>query len=305
MERKARILMVATVPLYLGPLLAGLSGMGWSAIPVFVALMALWLVVMRPHQWPRQIALWTPAVVVAAAAQVAINAVIVVILFGIGRGIGGVAGFVLPLPPLVPVALSFLSVPLSRMVWDPVKAHQMDQFLDQALDQINAVNRGVVLPDADGVEDAMLVALLELPDDADPVLTAEAIEVAMRAPGASHRLSQLQDELDYGTQSRAGLREGLILWATDAARREDDPVHGIQLTGFFAAGLDARLLDLFARRALPLLQAQPGLWSSYPDRGAIGLALDDSQPAAVQDSLRALAAAVEAATPAEERLTGA
>ncbi|RGP38409.1 hypothetical protein D1012_06230 [Pseudotabrizicola alkalilacus] len=297
--------MVATLPLYLGPLLAGLSGLGWSAIPVFVALMALWLVVMRPQDWPRRVALWTPAVVLAAAAQVAINAVIVVILFGIGRGLGGVGGFVLPLPPLVPVALSFLSIPLSRMVWNPETAQQMDQFLDQALDQIHAINRGAPQVGAGAGADPMLKTLLDLPDDADPVLTADAIAAAMCAPGAALRLSLLQDELDHGLVPRNGLREGLILWATDTVRAADDRVHGVQLTGFLAAGFDARLLELFARRALPLLQAQPGLWSSYPDTAEIGLALEDSLPEAVQDSLRALAAAVEAATPPEERLSEA
>jgi len=305
MNRNTRFLMVATLPLYLGPLLAGLSGLGWSAIPVFVALMALWLVVMRPQDWPRRVALWTPAVVLAAAAQVAINAVIVVILFGIGRGLGGVGGFVLPLPPLVPVALSFLSIPLSRMVWNPETAQQMDQFLDQALDQIHAINRGAPQVGAGAGADPMLKTLLDLPDDADPVLTADAIAAAMRAPGAALRLSLLQDELDHGLVPRSGLREGLILWATDTVRAADDRVHGVQLTGFLAAGFDARLLELFARRALPLLQAQPGLWSSYPDTAEIGLALEDSLPEAVQDSLRALAAAVEAATPPEERYSEA
>ncbi|MDP2080006.1 hypothetical protein [Pseudotabrizicola sp.] len=299
MQRSKRLLMMATLPLYLGPLLAGLSGMGWSAVPVFVALMALWLVVMRPHQWPRQIALWTPPVMVAAAAQVAINAVIVVVLFGVGRGLGGVAGFVLPLPYLVPVALSFLSIPLSRMVWDPVKGHQMDQ----ALDQNHAVNRDMVpsAPDAD----PMLAALLDLPHDADPVLIADAIDAAMRAPGAAARLSQLEDALEHGAEACLGLREGLILWATDPARTPDDPAIAGQLAGFVAAGFDARLLALFAHRALPLLQAQPGLWSSYPDPATIGLALDPALPVEVQASLRALAAAVEAAALPEDRLSGA
>ena len=53
MQNRVRLLMGASALLYMGPLLAGLSGMGWAALPVFMALFALWLVVMRPAQWPR------------------------------------------------------------------------------------------------------------------------------------------------------------------------------------------------------------------------------------------------------------
>lgn len=305
MERKARLLMLATVPLYLGPLLAGLSGMGWTAVPVFVALMALWLVVMRPQHWPRHLSHWSPAVAVGAAAQVAINAVIVVILFGIGRGIGGVAGVVLPLPPLVPVGLSFLSIALSRLVWDPVKAQQMEEVLDQALDQINGFNQGLPLAQGGGEPDPMLTGLLDLPEDADPVLVADAIEAAMRAPGAAMRLSQLEDALDMVPDRWRGVRAGVILWATDLARDGEDEVHASQLTAFLAAGQDAELLDLFARRAVPLLRAKPEMWYSFPDRETVGLALDPSLPAPVQDSLRALSEALEQFAPAEEQMSRA
>lgn len=301
MGRKARLLMVATLPLYLGPLLAGLSGLGWSATPVFVALIALWFVVMRPHQWPRKMALWTPQVMTAALFQILVNIVIVVALFGIGRGIGAVAGFSFGLSPLVPVALAFLAIPLSRMVWDPVKAHEMDQFLDGALDQINRVNRGQMAPAADPVKDPILVALLDLPDDADPVLIADAIDAAMRAPGAALRLSRLQDELDMGMSPRAALREGFVLWSTDQGAVGAAGLQGAQLAGFFVAGSDPRLLDLFAARALLILQANPTLWPSFPDEMSLGLVLDESLPADVQMRLRALTDAVVAATPQDAR----
>ena len=304
MERRARLLLLATVPLYLGPLLAGFSGMGWSAIPVFVALMALWLVVLRPHQWPRRMTLWTSAVAVSAAAQVATNAVIVVILFGIGRALGAVAGFDLLPDPLVSVGLSFVSIPLSRLVWDPASARDADLFLDSANVQINAVSHGAG-PGGSGVQDSMIRELLALPDAADPALTAAAIAAALQAPGAAARLSQLQDALEHGTDLRSGLREGLILWASDPVRAADPLVHGVQRTAFLAAGDNARLLALFARRSLPLLQADPELWSSYPDPTRIRSALNDSLPEAVQHQLLALAAAVEAATPAQDRATKA
>ncbi|NEX47678.1 hypothetical protein [Pseudotabrizicola algicola] len=197
MERNKRILGVATLPLYIGPLLAGLSGSGWAAVPVFVALMTLWLVVMRPQHWPRQMALWTGQVAVAGAAQVAVHALIVVALFAIGRGIGGVAGVVLPLSPLVPVALAFFAIPLSRLVWTPEAGRRV----------------------AAAEPDPMLAALLDLPDDADPVLVADAIAAAVSAPGGAARLARLQAVLAAEGDGHAGLRQGLALWAEDAARR--------------------------------------------------------------------------------------
>lgn len=295
MEHKARLLMAATLLLYLGPMLAGLSGMGWSATPVFIALIALWFVVMRPGQWPRDLSAWTADHVVAAAAQVAINAVIVVILFAIGRGIGGVAGFLPQISPFVPVALSFLSIPLSRLVWDPVKADEADRLIEGAIEQLNAVNSGKMAAAPAGSEDPMLRALLDLPSDADPELTADAIEAAMLAPGATVRLSQMEDALDYADVPRLGMRRGLILWATDPSRRPADGLPGLQQTAFYAAGSNAELLDLFALRALPLLRAQPGLRASYPDPSKVAHSADLAHPSSVQDSLRALAEALEAA----------
>lgn len=304
MERKLRLLMLATLPLYLGPLLAGLSGLGWSAVPVFVAVFALWLVVMKPGTWPRDLAAWNGTRVVAAAAQVAVNALIVVLLFGAGRGIGGIAGFIPNIPTFVPVALSFLSVAASRLVWDPVKGEQMDAFLDEALAGLKgATPRPATLGSG---EDPMLAALLNLPSDADPVLTADAIDAAMRAEGATLRLSMLEDALDALDPPRPGLREAVVLWATDSARSLADMPRGAQTTAFFVAGSNPHLLGLFAQRGLALLQARPDLWTSFPDYSTVGMTVDVSQPEAVQRSLSDLAAMLEALTPPEDRAdTGA
>ncbi|MFN7225309.1 MAG: hypothetical protein ACK4MS_14950 [Paracoccaceae bacterium] len=289
MERKARLLMAATLLLYFGPLLAGLSGMGWSATPVFIALIALWFVVMRPSQWPREMSVWTTDHVVAAAAQVAINAVIVVILFAIGRGIGGVAGFLPQISPFVPVALSFLSIPLSRLVWDPAKADEVDRLIEGAIDQLKVGTDGAMPLNPDGLEDPILQALLDLPSDVDAEMTAEAVDAAMLAPGASLRLSQMEDALDYADTPRLGLRKGLILWATDPLRRPDDNLKGIQQTAFHVARADADLLLLFAQRALPLVRARPALRSSFPDGETVRRAADASSLVTVKTSLVLLA----------------
>ena len=56
---------------------------------------------------------------VAVAARAAVQLLLVVALFAVGRGIGGILGAMTGFPTLLPVAISFLSIPLARMIWDP------------------------------------------------------------------------------------------------------------------------------------------------------------------------------------------
>ncbi len=290
--------MGASALLYLGPLLAGLSGMGWDAVPVFIALFALWLVVMRPKQWPRDLSQWTQQTAVAAAAQVAVNALIVVVLFGIGRGISGVSGVGADIPAVLPVALSFLSTPLSRLVWDPVKGQAMDDLLDSAISQINNPSTSL-RPAANG--DDMVRTLLDLPGDSDAMLTADALAAALTGPATGARLMALEDALDMHEPNRRALREAVILWATDPARDVDTDPHGAQDIAFNIAGSDPVLLHLFAYRALPLLWQKPALWASYPTASKVEIAIDVSQPAGLQSALHDLGSALRKITPDEFR----
>lgn len=298
MDHAPRLLRLATLPLYLGPLLAGLSGLGWSAAPVFVALIALWLVVMRPQQWPRQMSLWTRDVVQAALAQLAVNAVVVIGLLAVGRGLGGVAGLALTLPALVPVGVAFLAIPLSWLVRGPASGSASDRFEADALDQIRAINQSPGQRAAQP-KDAMLAQLLTLPPDADAGLTADAIDAAMRTPAAAALLAELDAELDRLPQGHGALRHGLILWATDPARATGAALPAAQLVAFNAAGSDPQMLGLFAQRGLQLLDTAPGLWPSFPDAQTVGLALDARQTAALQASLRVLCDRLDAVTTAD------
>ena len=134
MPSRLTLLMGATALLYLGPLIGGLAGAGWPAVYAFAAVFVLWLAVMRPHEWPRDASRWRdPAVPLRAVTQVLVQLLLVAILFGVGRGIGGVAGYLPDLPLIWPLALSALSVPLSRLVWNPRRAAEMDRILDDAI----------------------------------------------------------------------------------------------------------------------------------------------------------------------------
>ena len=105
-----------TALLYLGPLLAGLAAQGWNMVPLFAAIFVLWLAVVQPGNWPRGRDEWLqPDKQMSVASQSAVQILLVIALFVIGRGMGGLMG-VLPLFHwFFPLALSFVAVPFSRL----------------------------------------------------------------------------------------------------------------------------------------------------------------------------------------------
>ena len=137
MQNRLRLLQAATAVLYLGPLVAGLAGQGWAMIPLFTAIFVLWSVIIRPHLWPTSLRdLAKPEAIVALAALAATQILLVALCFAIGRGAGGVMGLRLSLPFYWPAALSFVAIPLSRLVWNPEQTADLagfDPLLHQAL----------------------------------------------------------------------------------------------------------------------------------------------------------------------------
>ncbi len=291
---RTQLLMAASLLLYLGPLLAGMSGMGWTGVPVFVFLFALWYVVMRPAQWPRDPSLWTGPRAVAAAAQVAVIILIVVFLFGVGRGLAGLEVVRLEISPLIAVAISFMATPFSRLVWDPAKADVVDRIVDDPSTQINFPRKPrVVEPDVP--EDEMVRRLLNLPPDVDPLLTADALELALQAPKGAARLRALEAAVDPMDADRRSLRETIILWATDLRWAQGEVLPGAAESAFHLAGNDPVLLHLFAHRALDLITVRPGIWTSFPDAIDVTSRIEATSPEHLQAALAALAGAIEAA----------
>lgn len=293
MQNRLRLLMGASALLYFGPLLAGLTGMGWNALPVFVGLLALWLVIMRPRQWPRDLAQWDRQTVVAAIAQIAVNTLIVVILFGIGAGIGGVAGFVPDIPPVVPIGLSFLATPLSRLIHNPATGAEVDHALDEALTWIEG---GEIHP-LSGGEDAILRTLLDLPDDADPALTAEALGVALKGREGQVRLARLRETLAGTDEPKAALRRGLILWATDPQHSAATGNQTGLAAAFQSAAPDPDLLCLFAERGVHLLEGAPRRAADFPPTSELERAIDAGVPPAVRGAVMGLTRRLRALSP--------
>lgn len=105
----------ANALLYLGPLLAGLSGFGWALVPGFLAIFLMYLFVVRRSLFPRKSGDWTDmSVVIPLLTHTLVQLLLIVLCFAIGRGLGGIVGALPAFSPLWTLAVSFLSVPLCR-----------------------------------------------------------------------------------------------------------------------------------------------------------------------------------------------
>jgi hypothetical protein len=112
MLNRITMLRVATALLYLGPLVAGLAGAGWSMVPIFAALFLLWLILLRPEFASDRA--WLPRL-----ERALVQTLLVVVFFGLGRGIGGVVGVSLGLPVWSPILLSVVAILLGRLLHRP------------------------------------------------------------------------------------------------------------------------------------------------------------------------------------------
>lgn len=297
MENRLRLMQGATALLYFGPLLAGLGGFGWSVVPVFVAIFVLWLFILRPHQWPRSLADWqSPQALVTLAAQVAVQVLLVLVCFGIGRGIGGVLGALPPFPLMLPIAVSFLSIPLCRMIWDPWKMAEMDRFLGDALAQI----KGMGEPEdpaqlaADVAKaDAMLAAL---PLDLSPEDTISHLRAMERSVSPVAIRDALLAKADRGDTSHL---RALVIFSTDC--RLADIVGGdLPTRAFQRLPDDPALIGLFAQMAWSALKTDSDLYWVFPQSSLLQerqVRLAGTEAVAAIDSLLQLYDLIEAENP--------
>jgi len=299
MHNRLRLLQGATALLYLGPLLAGLGGFGWRVVPVFVLIFLTWTLVLRPASWPATRADWQrPAAVVALMAQSAVQVLLVTLCFGIGRGIGGALGLVPPFPVVLPIAISFLAIPLCRLIWDPRRAEAMDRFLDTAIADITQAAAGGVphdRSDARTVTARLLAPLQALPDEAteaDLARHLRAITAHADPEDVAHLLSMAAQS---GTASRAGLR-ALILTATDPRLTDALAGRGYGAQAFRLTGGDPELAMLYARRAAAQLHDDAAAWSDSPSPDTLRNAAAGLDPATAA-ALIALADLTEACAP--------
>ena len=284
--------------LYLGPLIAGLCGFGWSMVFSFTAIFVVWLMVLRPEQWPSTPSEWLTAPAwLAALAQVLSQLLLVCILFAIGRGLGGLANIgAVDLDPMVPLSVSFLAIPLCRMLWDAREAASLGYFLD---DEAEAAHSST----APGLAATSIIPLLNLPDTAPDAEVAAAVADALDVPAADLRLNALTAALSNPNRSHAALRRALVFWATEPEIVAPGQVAESMANAFEIANGNLDLLRLYLPRAMALIAAFPTRASDFPDPARLRSVADNlpasDLPAHLQDDLsdglRALARSVETA----------
>jgi len=258
MLTRLQLLKGAAALLYIGPLFAGLTGLGWGVVAPFVGIFVVWLMVLRPEQWPATPDEWLGASAwLAALTQVLSQLLLVCVLLGIGRGFGAVAGFLPAVNPIFPLAISFLAIPLCRVLWDAGEAADMGIYLD---DEAEAAQ----IPRAAAQAAAAVVPLLNLADDAPDALVVTAVDKAMQTGGADLRLKALIAALSHPNRSHAALRRALVLWATEPEIVAPGRVPNVMAGAFAITGSNADLLRLYVPRGLALIAAFANRASGFP-----------------------------------------
>jgi hypothetical protein len=297
--------------LYVGPLFAGISGLGWGMVAPFVGIFIVWLMVLRPEQWPATPQEWlTLPAWGAAVTQVLSQILLVTVLLAVGRGIGALADFFPQVNPIFPLALSFLAIPLCRMLWDPREAANRGVFLDEEAEIAQA-------PRAAAEAAAAIIPLLNLPDGAPDAEVMSKTANALSGLAADLRLEALAAALSRPNHSHAALRRALVLWCSEPEIVAPARVSNAMARGFAFADGNPDLLRLYVPRAIALIGAFPDRAAEFPDpkdvreAGKGGLAANDASdlPAHLRadlcDGLEALARALERTRMAEPVSTAA
>ena len=301
MRLQIHLLKGANGLLYLGPLVAGMSGFGWGMVASFTAIFVAWLIVLRPEQWPATWAEWRLATSWLSALTIVLSQVaLIAVLFAIGRGLGALAGFLPVINPQVPLAISFMAIPLGRMLWNAGEAADRGIFLDEEAEAASA-------PRVAAAAASAIVPLLNFADDAPDRIVAKAVSEVMASTSAELRLKALAATLAQPGRSHAALRRTLILWASEPEVVVLGAVPQAMSLAYLIADRNGDLLRLYVPRALALIAAFPERSSGFPSpailREASKPGLGDETFADLpkgilsdlQDGLRALAAAVEMA----------
>lgn len=301
MLTRLRLLKGATALLYIGPLFAGLSGFSWGMLPAFLAVFVVWLMVLRPEQWPASAEEWlTGQAWLAALALILSQLALIAVLLAIGRGIGGVSGFLPILNPIFPLAISFLAIPLCRMLWNAREAADQGIFLDAEAEAAQAPRIASEAANA-------VVPLLNLADNDADTKVSQAVAKVMNVASADLRLKALVAALSNPDRTHAALRRALILWASEPEIVAPGRVPNGMANAFAIADGNPDLLRFFVPRALALVTAFPDRAGGFPAPGKLrqtAAAELEGGPYSdlpvhlrddLRDGLRALARAIESA----------
>lgn len=263
MQNRRRLLKGATALLYFGPLLAGLGDFGWVMVPAFAAIFLLWLVIIRPQDFPRTLADWMrPEALLAIASRAAVQLLLVLVCFGIGRGLGGVVGALPPFPIMLPLSISFLSIPLARLIWNPWQVHEMDQLLDKALADVESSK---AWPGGDrAYAEAVLTPLSGLADTVTEAELESHLSALRALVDETVSFDVLLEKVTSGKAS-VSLRRALMVLASDGAALERMGQTHAPTRVIRALGMDAPLIGRMAERLVEALRQDPDIWHDSPE----------------------------------------
>lgn len=295
MQSRMKMLMGATALLYIGPLMGGLGGYGWSIVPVFLALFLLWLYILRPQLWPRNFHEWTQYQAwVTFGTTAATQLLLVAMLFGVGRGIGGTLGITLPLGPMLPISISFLAIPLARLIYDPIKHSDINDLIDIE----HHHRQQTIAPTEDPAlitARVMIAPLSNLPDDtATQVIAQHLFALSAHTQAPALRAALLERHRAY-TASRADTL-ALILHSTDAGLINDVPDDGPTIALNLLPD-DPGMIALFANRLTDALTQDPEIWGKCPSTDLLSALVAKYDNTEAEAPLRDLIAATDAAAP--------
>lgn len=291
---RLRLMQVVSLMLYAGPLFAGLANFGWEMVWPFTGIFLLWQVVLRPSDWPRDIRSWRePGTLAAAVARIAILAVVVALSFGVGRGLGGIVGFLPTIPALAPLTLSFVSVPLARLLWNPAGDGETDAFLDTAIRDINAASAGPLadakhLAEAEAQAQRMLEPLALMPDTTpDDTIIAHLGAMGRHVDDARLRAALIARSA-AGPEMPMVLQRALMLHASDGRLMKS--LGGENASRAFIALPDTpAVFETFARRLTAAMQEDPEVWWAMPSSDTIARRADRMRGTSTEAALRDLA----------------
>jgi hypothetical protein len=291
-----RLLPLVTLMLYAGPLVAGMAGYGWAMVVPFAAIFVLWQIVMRPLDWPRQAAPWARRELQAAAlARVVLMVILVALCFAVGRGIGGLVGYMPAVPLALPLGASVLAIPLARLLAGPADP-ATHRFLNEALAAVDAAASPDAAHLAAAAERAgrLIDPLADLPADTG----AETVATHLTALAPHVDPAQLRRALLARVKAGDGgaLPMALALHATDpgalAALKGDEATFA-----FMALPDDSAVLAAFARRAAAALAADPGLWWGMPSDDTLAARIAAVDGTEAEGALRELLATARRVAP--------
>lgn len=306
-QNRTKILRAGGILLYLGAFLTG-AGLPYPVgIPVIVAGMMTWNLLLKPPvQWgghnPRLFVLGLLALTVVAG-----------VLWTMGSGFAAVVG---PMPPWAGPLGMALGIGMSRAVWSAKQAAELDQAIDGMIAQIeNPDQRPAsgpppqdddLTPEETRREGIVLPLIRMAPDTPDAEAEARVAQaMAELADDQFEAHDRLYRELLHDTghpDATDAARRGHIRWLLNRGCEAGPQARILVAQAFAVADADAALLDLCCALAPPRLETLRDPWDSFPNEVSLrDQARTPGLPADTAAALSALADRIRAITPEDLR----